>query len=93
MTSLGLMKTPLLVRRTREVKHEDNEGAVRLANSRVRSARSKHIGLRYHLIRNGVKERRIVVNQLKTEGHNADIPTKPTSVVSFAKRRWIICGL
>lgn len=72
------------------VMYEDNEDAVRLANSPLRSARPKHIGVRHHLIRNGVKAGRIVVKQSKTEGYNAAIPTKPTSLVSLAKHRQII---
>ena len=72
--------------------YEDNVGAVRLANNPLSSVRSKHIDIRYHFIRNEVKEGRVIVKHVKAEEQHADILTKPTTLDSFLKHRKFICG-
>jgi len=72
--------------------YEDNVGAVRLANNPLSSARSKHIDIRYHFIRNEVKEGRVIVKHVKAEEQHADILTKPTTLDSFLKHRKFMCG-
>ena len=39
---------------------EDNEGAISLASNRLASARSKHIDVRYHFLRELVEQKQIV---------------------------------
>lgn len=54
---------------------EDNEGAVYLANNPLRSLRSKHIDVRYYLVRNEVKEACVDVKHVRNEYQRAEILT------------------
>lgn len=69
------------VKEQKVVMHVDKVGAVHLANNPLSSARSKHIDVRYHLIRNEIKGGRIIVKHIKTTEQHADILTKPTTLI------------
>ena len=71
---------------------EDNRGTVHLANNPLSSLRSKHIDVRYHFIRNEVKEERIEVRHVGTENQRADILTKAVPLDLFVKHRHAIFG-
>ena len=66
---------------------EDNEGAISLASNRLASARSKHIGVRYHFLRELVEQ----IVKVKTERQRADILTKALGKkLFFAHRNYLL---
>ena len=66
---------------------EDNEGAVQLAINPLSSTRTKHIDVRYHFIRDKVREGKVDVRHIPSEDQRADILTKPLGVELFRKHR------
>ena len=54
----------------------DNQGAIALAKDNKFHARTKHIDLRYHFIREAVEERKIKVKYIPTDDNVSDIFTK-----------------
>ena len=67
------------------VVYEHNEGAVQLANNPLGSTRTKHIDVRYHFLRDKIREGKIDVQNVSSE--DADTLTKPLSVELFRKHR------
>lgn len=61
----------------------DNKSAIALASNPVFHARTKHIEIDYHFIREQVLSKRIVVSHVGTEYQIADIFTKALSVLRF----------
>ena len=57
--------------------YNDNQSAEKLAKNPVYHARSKHIDIRYHFIRQAIKEYPLRIEYLPTEEMTADILTKP----------------
>ncbi|CAB1104162.1 unnamed protein product [Ectocarpus sp. CCAP 1310/34] len=55
---------------------EDNEGALALVQNPFSSARSKHIDVRFHFIRELVKAGKITADNVSTEEQHADMLTK-----------------
>ncbi|CAN0489253.1 unnamed protein product, partial [Laminaria digitata] len=55
----------------------DNKGAIALANDPLSSARTKHIDVRFHFIRELVRSKTISVEYVPTKEQRADILTKP----------------
>jgi hypothetical protein len=64
----------------------DNESAIKLTNNPVQHARSKHIDVRHHFIRDQQK-RDICIESVGTEDQLADIFTKPLDDKRFFKIR------
>jgi hypothetical protein len=56
--------------------HEDNEGAVKLANNPMASNRTKHIDIKHHYIRELVDAKRVAVVSVGTADMLADGLTK-----------------
>ena len=56
---------------------EDNQGAIKMANNRHPSKRTRHIDIKHHLIRDAVGEGQVRVTYVKTEDQNVDVLTKP----------------
>lgn len=54
----------------------DNMGALKLAENPSFHARSKHIDVQYHFIRNAIKEERVDLRHVSTDDMVADILTK-----------------
>ena len=72
---------------------EDNMGAIALcAGPSPHHQRTKHIGLRYHYIREKVKSGQIRMQHQDTEHQVADIFTKALSRVSFARHSAVLLG-
>ena len=70
---------------------EDNEGAISLASNRLASARSKHIDVRYHFLRELVEQKQIAIVKVKTERQRADILTKAIGKkLFFAHRNYLL---
>lgn len=65
---------------------EDNEGEVRLANNPLSPLRSNSIEVRYHSIRNEVKEGSIYVKHVRTESQRAGIPMTSLPLDVFEKQ-------
>ena len=61
----------------------DNQGAIALAKDNKYHARTKHIDLRYHFIREAVEDKKIFVKYIPTEDNVADIFTKPLARLKF----------
>jgi len=61
----------------------DNQGAIALAKDNKFHARTKHIDIRYHFIRESVECGKININYIPTEDNVADIFTKPLAKAKF----------
>lgn len=63
----------------------DNQSALKLSENCMYHARTKHIDIRHHFIRDVVKNNLIKIEHLSTEDMTADLLTKPLSSVKFNK--------
>jgi len=64
---------------------EDNLGAMFLAKNAQVSARTKHIDVRHHYIRDLIRERKLEIKFVRSEDNPADIMTKNTNRDLFQK--------
>ena len=58
------------------VVYEDNQGAIHLTKNYQVGARTKHIDIRHHWIRDLHQQQRIVIKYIRSENNIADIATK-----------------
>ena len=65
----------------------DNLSSIRLAENPIFHARTKHIEVHYHYIREKVIEGEIIIVSTKTEEQTADILTKSLNKAKFEKFR------
>ena len=65
--------------------YEDNQGAISMAKNPVGHARTKHIDIRYHFVREGVRDGAIALKYIATDEMIADILTKPLPNHRFQK--------
>jgi hypothetical protein len=65
----------------------DNESAIKLTNNPVQYARTKHIDVRHHFIRDHQQKRDILIEIVATDDQLADIFTKPLDEKRFCKLR------
>lgn len=63
----------------------DSKSAIELAKNPVHHERSKHIDVRFHFMREHIKEKNIELVYVKSEDQVADIFTKPLPVKLFEK--------
>lgn len=61
----------------------DNQSAIRLAENPVFHARTKHVEVHYHFVREKVLQEEIEMRQVKTDEQIADLFTKSLSVGKF----------
>jgi hypothetical protein len=73
-----LSKVPLLC---------DTESAIRMADNPVEHSRTKHIGIRYHFLRDHQQRGNIEIAYVSTKEQLADIFTKPLDEKTFTKLR------
>ena len=73
--------------------HEDNSGALKLANTDHYHPRTKHIGVKYHYIRHLVKENVVVVVKIATDKQRADLLTKTLGPLKFVEARSMLMQL
>jgi hypothetical protein len=73
-----LTKVPLLC---------DNESAIRIADNPVEHSRTKHIAIRYHLLRDHQQKGDIEISYINTKDQLADIFTKPLDEQTLDKLR------
>jgi hypothetical protein len=65
----------------------DNESVVKLTNNLVQHARTKHINVRHHFIRDHQQKWDILVKNVGTDDQLVDIFTKPLDEKRFYKLR------
>ena len=64
--------------------YEDNQSTIKTASEEIYNDRSKHIDVRYHFIREKIRNNQIKVVYLPTEEMIADALTKPLGSVKVA---------
>jgi hypothetical protein len=65
--------------------NEDNQGTIAMSEKRLNNTRSKHIDVRYHIIREFIENGTIYIRYCPTEKQLADILTKPLSPGNHAR--------
>jgi hypothetical protein len=65
----------------------DNKSAIQLAKNRVMHGRSKHIEIRFHFLREQVKQKVVTLKYCSTKEQIADIFTKALPIDAFKKFR------
>lgn len=68
----------------------DNKSAIELAKNPVHHERSKHIDVKFHFIREHVKEGNTSMIQVASHDQVADIFTKPLPTIFFDKCKMAI---
>lgn len=61
----------------------DSQSAIHLAKNQVHHARTKHIDVRYHFVRDVIEEGRISLAKVHTDENSADMLTKVVSGGKF----------
>ncbi|CAN0202443.1 unnamed protein product, partial [Ascophyllum nodosum] len=72
---------------------EDNEGAIKLATNKHASRRTKHIDVKYHLVRDASDARNVRVAYVRSENMHADLLTKPLDTQKFYKNAKFILNV
>ena len=68
----------------------DNKSAIELAKNPVNHERSKHIDVRFHFIREHVKEGSVELRHVASKNQAADIFTKPLSKEVFDRGKKMV---
>jgi hypothetical protein len=68
----------------------DNSSSIKLSKNPVLHGRSKHIDIRFHFLREMVKENVVNLSYCKTQDQIADIMTKPLRLEVFLKLRRLL---
>ena len=63
--------------------HCDSQSAIHLTKNQMYHERTKHIDVRYHFIREIIREGQIAVKKIGIEDNSADMFTKPLSGLKF----------
>ncbi|PNX69478.1 hypothetical protein L195_g056737 [Trifolium pratense] len=63
----------------------DNSSTIKLSKSPIMHGRCKHINIRFHFLRNLVKEETMELIHCKSEDQLVDLLTKPLKLESFLK--------
>ncbi|KAM2004372.1 hypothetical protein ACFX15_027830 [Malus domestica] len=63
--------------------HCDSQSAIHLAKNQVHHARTKHIDVRFHFVREIIDEGDILLQKIGTADNPADMLTKPVSLLKF----------
>ena len=71
----------------------DNNGAISLANNPLNSARTKHIDVRFHFIRELTRSKTMSVEYVPTKEQRADILTKALTGAIFKEYRDFLMNL
>ena len=61
----------------------DNHSSIKLAHNLVYHARSKHIELQHHFVRENIESKEIELTYYSTSGNVVDIFTKPVGRIHF----------
>ena len=72
---------------------EDNNGAIKTAESPKLTPRTKHIAVKYHFFKSHIgRKKGIELSKIDTEEQKADILTKGLSSIKFKQIRKLLCG-
>jgi len=72
--------------------HEDNAACIAIASKPVHRSRSKHIGVKFHNVREAVQNGEVILTQVWTEHMCADIFTKSPAKKDFIRCRETVMG-
>ena len=72
--------------------HEDNQACVAISTKPVHKSRSKHIGVKYHIVREASLNGEVELYQVWTEHQVGDILTKSLSKADFIRCRETLMG-
>ena len=61
----------------------DNHSTIHLAKNQVYHARTKHIDVRYHFVREIIEEGGVLVQKIKTDDNPTDLLTKVVAMIKF----------
>ena len=61
----------------------DSQSAIHLAKNQVYHARTKHIDVRYHFVREIIEEGGVLVQKIKTDDNPTDMLTKVVTTIKF----------
>ena len=61
----------------------DSQSSIHLAKNQVYHARTKHINVRYHFVREIIEEGGVLVQKIKTDDNPADMLTKVVTTIKF----------
>jgi uncharacterized surface protein with fasciclin (FAS1) repeats len=67
--------------------YSDNQSAIAISKNDTIHSRSKHIDIRYHFIRDHIKQKHIVVTWISTKSQQADLLTKMLTTSQFQQLR------
>lgn len=76
-----------LVEELKVVVYEDNQSAIRSLSSHEQLKRIKHLDIKYHFVKDKIKEDIIELRYVSSSNQIADILTKPLNKVTFEKLR------
>jgi hypothetical protein len=68
----------------------DNSSSIKLSKNPVMHGRCKHIDVRFHFLRNLVKDGIVELRHCKSEDQIADLMTKPLKLEAFCKLRRLL---
>ena len=63
--------------------HCDSQSAIHLSKNQVYHARTKHIDVRYHVVREILEEGGVIIQKIRTTKNPADMITKVVTTVKF----------
>ena len=62
---------------------ENNQGAIKMANNKHSSRRTRHIDVKHHIVREAVEEGLVRIVYVRSEEQHADILTKALDMRIF----------
>ena len=65
--------------------YEDNQSCIALAKNPIHHARTKHIDIQHHFVREKVESKEVELAYMSTDDMVADALTKPLARPKFAK--------
>ena len=71
---------------------EDNQSAIALSQSKKTHGRTKHIDVRYHYVRELIRDKVVIVDYQPSENNPSDLFTKQLGSVLFEKHRETVMG-
>ena len=70
--------------------YEDNQGEIFLSENEQVSKSTKHINIRFHFVRDLVRDNRLKIKYIKSEENVSDILTKNVHRKVFERHQWNI---
>jgi len=73
--------------------YQDNQSSIHYASNDTNTTRAKHIDIRYHYVKDLVRDGQIILKHVRSAENTADILTKPLDRVKFTHHRAPLLGL